>query len=376
MYEELMEQVVQPENCRKALRAVKRNGGAPGVDGMKTAELKGHLQQHWEGIRAKLLRDTYLPSPIRRVEIPKPDGGVRRLGIPTVLDRFIQQLLLQVLSPIYEPQFSESSYGFRPGRSAHEAVRAAQGFVRAGKNWMVDIDILQFFDHVHHDILMHWIGQTIRDLRVLKLIGRYLRSGVMVEGVVMPREEGTPQGGPLTPRTQKIALSLAGRCDIDDRFEYVTYSCNNMTHVKVLPGRACPENQRCVGVDRTPQDSFGSGTGVGNPAWHFQTPGLSLCATSPGGGAAGVHSRGEDGLYRQTLAPLDRKSSPVCKIHRAELERDRDAGFGRVSAEGAKAWLKREIPFESCVWNMPMIVCVRPRLPRPTNCWCQIPVGG
>ncbi len=126
MYEELMEQVVQPENCRKALRAVKRNGGAPVVDGMKTAELKGHLQQHWEGIRAKLLRGTYLPSPIRRVEIPKPDGGVRRLGIPTVLDRFVQQLLLQVLSPIYEPQFSEWSYGFRPGRSAHEAVRAAQ----------------------------------------------------------------------------------------------------------------------------------------------------------------------------------------------------------------------------------------------------------
>lgn len=211
MYEELMEQVVADDNVQGALQAVKRNGGAPGIDRMKTTELEEHLQKHWPKIRAKLLDGTYGPSPVRRVEIPKPSGGVRLLGIPTVLDRFIQQLLLQVLSPIFEPMFSESSYGFRPGRSAQDAVRAAREYSGAGKNWVVDLDIEKFFDHVNHDMLMHRIGQVIRDKRVLKLIGRYLRSGVMVEGVVIAQEEGTPQGGPLSPLLANIYLDPLDR---------------------------------------------------------------------------------------------------------------------------------------------------------------------
>lgn len=211
MHEELMEEVVGAENYRKALRAVQGNAGAAGIDGMTTEELEGHLQQHGEKIRSKLLAGTYVPSPVRKVEIAKSDGGVRTLGIPTVLDRFIQQLLLQVLTPIYEPQFSASSWGFRPGRSAHDAVRSAQAYVREGKNWVVDIDISQFFDHVHHDLLMTRIGQTIRDKRMLRLIGRYLRRGVLVEGVVMAKEEGTPQGGPLSPLLANLYLDLLDR---------------------------------------------------------------------------------------------------------------------------------------------------------------------
>lgn len=206
MHEELMEAVVTRENATAAWLAVKRNGGAPGIDGMTTGQLRDHVRKHWEGIRAKLLAGTYVPTPVKRVEIPKPQGGVRLLGIPTVLDRWIQQMLLQVLQAIFDPTFSAHSYGFRPGRSAHDAVRAAQDHVHAGKDWVVDIDITKFFDRVNHDILMNRIGQRIRDKRVLGLIGGYLRAGVMVEGVVHRNEEGTPQGGPLSPLLANIYL--------------------------------------------------------------------------------------------------------------------------------------------------------------------------
>jgi len=206
MYESLMEEVVKEENRLLALGAVKRNQGAPGIDHMKTTELESHLRAHWEKIRTKLLAGTWVPSPVRRVEIPKPSGGTRMLGIPTVMDRLIQQMLLQVLTPIFDPMFSEHSYGFRPERSAQDAVRAAQKYAQAGKDWVVDLDITKFFDHVNHDILMGRIGATIRDKRVLSLIGKYLRRGAMVEGMVEASVEGTPQGGPLSPLLANIYL--------------------------------------------------------------------------------------------------------------------------------------------------------------------------
>lgn len=206
MYEELMEVVVTKENATAAWLAVKRNAGAPGIDKMTTGQLGEHIRKHWEVFQAKLLAGTYVPSPVRRVEIPKPNGGTRMLGIPTVVDRWIQQMLLQALQPIFEPAFSEHSYGFRPGRSAHDAVRAAQRYVQEGKNWVVDMDITKFFDHVNHDILMNRIGKVIRDKRLLRLIGAYLRAGVMVEGLLVRTEEGTPQGGPLSPLLANIYL--------------------------------------------------------------------------------------------------------------------------------------------------------------------------
>jgi group II intron reverse transcriptase/maturase len=213
MHEQLMETVVSTANCWAALEAAERNQGAPGMDGMTTGELRNHLRKHWPVLRDKLLKGGYVPSPVRRVEIPKPNGGVRPLGIPTVQDRFIQPRKLsgQAMTPIYEPRFSQHSHGFRPGRSAHDAVRAAQAYAREGKDWVVDMDITGFFDHVNHDILMERIGQTIRDKRVLALIGRYLRAGVMLNGVVVRNEEGTPQGGPRSPLLANIYLDALDR---------------------------------------------------------------------------------------------------------------------------------------------------------------------
>lgn len=206
-----MEEAVREENVRTALEAVKRNQGAGGIDRMKTSELEKHLQEHWEKIRAKLLAGTYVPAPVRRVEIPKPSGGTRMLGIPTVVDRFIQQLLLQAMTPVFEPKFSENSYGFRPGRSAHDAVNAAQRYVQEGKSYVVDMDITKFFDAVNHDILMGRIGKEIRDKRVLRLIGKFLRCGAMVDGLVEASVEGTPQGGPLSPLLANIYLDALDR---------------------------------------------------------------------------------------------------------------------------------------------------------------------
>src|SRR6059058_4807721 len=205
-HEQLMEEVCERENCRQAYKRVKANKGSPGIDGMKVGELSGYLKQHWPSIREQLLRGTYQPRPVRRVEIPKPDGGVRKLGIPTVLDRFIQQAVMQVLQRRWDRTFSNHSYGFRPGRSAHQAVAQAQQYIAAGYCWCVDLDLEKFFDRVSHDKLMARIATRISDRRLLKLIRAFLKAGVMEGGLVSPVDEGTPQGGPLSPLLSNIVL--------------------------------------------------------------------------------------------------------------------------------------------------------------------------
>ena len=203
---ELMMTVLERRNMQLALKRVKQNRGGAGIDGMSVDELPDYLRENWPRIREQLLANTYRPAPVRRVAIPKPGGGERELGIPTVLDRLIQQALLQVLQPQFDPTFSEHSHGFRPGRSAHGAVREAQRYVQQGKHWVVDVDLSKFFDRVNHDILMGKLARRIVDKRVLGLVRRYLNAGVLVNGVVMTRHEGTPQGGPLSPLLANVLL--------------------------------------------------------------------------------------------------------------------------------------------------------------------------
>lgn len=206
IFEQWMEEVCERENCKQALARVKANKGSPGMDGMTVQQLPEHLIQHWPAIREQLLSGTYKPQPVKRVEIPKPDGGVRKLGIPTVLDRFIQQAVMQVLQRKWDRTFSAHSYGFRPGRSAQQAVEAAQKYIAAGYRWVVDLDLEKFFDRVNHDRLMAKIAERVSDKRLLKLIRSFLTAGVMENGLVGPVDEGTPQGGPLSPLLSNIVL--------------------------------------------------------------------------------------------------------------------------------------------------------------------------
>src|ERR1035437_3481119 len=210
----LMEAVVERSNMLCAYERVVKNQGAPGVDGLTVAAFKPWLVSHWASVRQALLAGEYIPEAVRKVEIPKPQGGVRTLGIPTVLDRLIQQALHQVLQPLFEPEFSGSSYGFRPGRNAHQAVKAARGYVAEGRRWVVDLDLEKFFDRVNHDVLMARVVRKVKDERVLKLIRRYLEAGLMEGGVVSARTEGTPQGGPLSPLLSNILLT-----DLDRELE-------------------------------------------------------------------------------------------------------------------------------------------------------------
>jgi group II intron reverse transcriptase/maturase len=210
----LMEQIVERKNLLEALYRVETNKGAAGIDGVSTEQLRKYIVEHWERIRQQLLEGTYKPSPVRRVEIPKPDGGIRLLGIPNVIDRLIQQAILQVLTPIFDPKFSPSSFGFRPKRRGHNAVRQAQRFIREGYRIVVDIDLAQFFDRVNHDILMNRVARTIKDKLVLKLIRAYLKAGVMNGGIFITSNEGAPQGGPCSPLLGNILLD-----DLDKELE-------------------------------------------------------------------------------------------------------------------------------------------------------------
>jgi group II intron reverse transcriptase/maturase len=227
-----MERVVERGNVKAALKRVKQNKGSPGIDGMRVEELEPWLMDNWESVRAQLLDGSYQPQPVREQEIPKSGGGVRKLGIPTGLDRLIQQSILQVLQPMFDPTFSEHSYGFRPGRSAHDAVRQAQRYIQEGRSWVVDVDLEKFFDRVNHDVLMGRLEKRIGDKRMLRLIRRYLEAGIMAKGVVMERYEGTPQGGPLSPLLANVLLD-----EVDKELEkrglcFVRYADDCNVYVK------------------------------------------------------------------------------------------------------------------------------------------------
>jgi len=230
--DDLMGRVVAEENVKSALKRVQRNKGSPGLDGMDVKELSPYLERNWERLREELLAGKYQPQAVKGVEIPKQNGGIRQLGIPVVVDRMIQQMILNVLQPMFDPTFSEHSYGFRPGRSAREAVEVARRHVAEGRRWVVDVDLEKFFDRVNHDILMSRLAKRIEDKRVLGLIRRYLTAGMMADGVVVEREEGTPQGGPLSPLLANVLLD-----EVDKELEkrghvFVRYADDGNVYVR------------------------------------------------------------------------------------------------------------------------------------------------
>lgn len=240
MFERLMEEIVRDDNVQIALKSVKANKGAAGIDSRDVDYLDELLERSWVSIRGRLLAGKFVPTPVRRAMIPKPKGGKRKLGIPTVLDRLVQQLILQVLMPIFDPTFSNTSYGFRPERSAHDAILQSQKFAREGKKWVVDIDITKFFDNVDHDILMGRLGGTIRDKRLLKLIGKYLRVGYLDKGVRIKSLKGIPQGGPLSPLLANIYLDPLDK-ELEKRgLSFVRYAddCNIYVSSEAAANRA------------------------------------------------------------------------------------------------------------------------------------------
>jgi retron-type reverse transcriptase len=225
-----MERIVARDNLRKALAQVRRNKGAPGVDVMSVEALAAHLKDHWPAIRDQLLHGTYRPQPVRRVEIPKATGGTRALGVPTVLDRFIQQAVLQVLQAEWDPTFAEASFGFRPGRSAHQAVRRAQAYIGAGYRIVADLDLEKFFDRVNHDVLMGLVAQRVSDKPLLRLIRGYLTAGVLADGLVGPTDEGVPQGGPLSPLLSNLMLDVLDQ-ELERRGHHFVRYADDVRHI-------------------------------------------------------------------------------------------------------------------------------------------------
>jgi group II intron reverse transcriptase/maturase len=273
---ELMEVVCERGNLKLAYQRVVENKGAAGVDGIGVTEFKDHLKQHWPTIKGKLLAGNYIPQAVRRVDIEKPQGGTRTLGIPTLMDRMIQQALHQVLSPLFEADFSESSYGFRPGRNAHQAVKAAQRYVAEGRRVVVDLDLEKFFDRVNHDLLMEKLSKKIGDRRVLQLIRRFLEAGMMAEGMVSPRTEGTPQGGPLSPLLSNILLTELDR-ELERRgHTFCRYAddCNIYVKSKVAGDRGMASLSRFL-AERLKLTVNVAKSAVGKP-WERKFLGYSL----------------------------------------------------------------------------------------------------
>ena len=371
-----MEAVVEAGNLRKALARVRRNKGAPGLDGMTVGELGAWLKEHWPETKSRLLGGTYEPQPVRRVEIPKASGGVRPLGVPTVLDRFIQQAVLQVLQGDWDGSFSDASYGFRPGRSAHQAVKRAQDYIRAGSAIVVDLDLEKFFDRVNHDILMGLVAKRVADKRLLRLVRGFLTAGVLDGGLVGPTTKGTPQGGPMTPRTQKATSALSGRswdggtvlwliCAVNGN----TLMANGSLHTSPK-GRA---TQRRLHTARPGRDGERSRDASVAALWVVAASVVSLCPGRARHGPGGRTRRSADPNHHQDSGHAGGDVARICQEQRRVHRRDRRASSETLVLADRSSWLNIGQAFAPPFTSItPSTACSTPSFRTPTPSWCPI----
>src|SRR5438034_2484556 len=354
----LMEEVCERENLKEALRQVKGNKGSAGMDGVTVDQLTDYLKQHWPVIREQLLNGTYEPKPVRRVEIPKPDGGVRKLGIPTVLDRFIQQAVMQVLQGRWDSTFSEHSHGFRPQRSAHQAVAKAQQYIAEGNRWVVDLDLEKFFDRGNHDKLMAAIARRVSDKRMLKLIRAILESGVMENGLVSAVEEGTPQGGPFTPLTQKVISSSKGQSRAGEQGTRcltsvlrgnmcMTYDALNQSGKgSAAERRSWPTPASCCFARSSPA--------VVTRVRSVRAPSLSVLGGSVPARSTGRSDRAYGANHVEASAEHGGTAAEVREKQWPDHRSDCDRRVERVSAHSNKAWLSRAQKAAHCKFTFPI----------------------
>jgi hypothetical protein len=374
----LIEEICERENLKQALQQVKANKGSAGVDGMTVGGITDYLKQHWPAIREQLLSGTYEPKPVRRVEIPKPDGGVRKLGIPTVLDRLIQQAVMQVLQKQWDSTFSDHSYGFRPGRSAHQAVAQAQQYIAAGYGWVVDLDLEKFFDRVNHDKLMGQIAKRVEDKRLLKLIRAFLNAGVMENGLVSPSVEGTPQGGPSTPLTQKVISSSSEQLrdgELDTRCLIFALIGNTFMSYGTLDqnGKGSTPEHRSWSAPASSCASRSCAAVVRHVRF-VRASSLSLPGGSHSAGSSRRSSRGHSADHDEASAAYGGTSPEVCEKQRTDHWSNRDRRIECVSTHSKKAWLSRVQKAAHCKSRFPirLIVCSSRSSHRPTTFWCPV----
>jgi hypothetical protein len=370
----LLEAALTRENLQAAWRRVKSNRGAAGVDRLGIEQTAQLMRTNWPQIRQALLAGTYRPQPVRGVMIPKPDGSQRELGIPTVLDRLIQQALLQVLQPLIDPAFSDHSHGFRPGRRAHDAVKAARAYVQTGKRVVVDVDLAKFFDRVNHDILIDRLGKRIDDAGVIRLVRAYLNAGIMDGGVVVERHLGTPQGGPITPCTQKVTSSLSGISRCAGRFRCLTYDARSnmfVSNVAIQRRREGPTLERCIrSAHPRPRCRAGRG-GADRGIRLVWTASLSLLAAGPGAQASGAGLGTQRSHHRQGARGHRHEAARARACHGFDDRRRGLACCLGIAGSGAPAWLSAARAAQSAS-SIASIVCSAPSSNRSTTSWFQI----
>ena len=360
LHDVLMEGIVAADNMRRAWRQVRRNRGAPGIDGMRIEDFPAYARGHWPAIRQAVLDGTYRPQPVRRVSIPKPGGGERLLGIPTVVDRLIQQAIAQVMGPVFDAGFSESSFGFRPRRGAHGALRQVQASIKAGYRIAVDLDLAKFFDNVQHDILMARVAKRIGDTRLLALIGRYLRAGVVVGETFEPSEIGTPQGGVITPWTQKITSSLSEKLAWFVRYRSLTCVARSntiMTNGAIHQYRKGKASERRIRSARSWSRLGAGGGGTDRRVWLVAPPGVPLPARGAEHQASGGSMRTEHSDHHQGSRGRGGHAAGACAGPWADDRRNCGARRRAIARQAAPAWLIAAGEAMRSTSNTPLTAC-------------------